>query len=115
MEKLLGIIEFNEAKRLQAALAERGIEIRLFNNPQTCSTGGCAPSVEVHANETDLPVISEWLGAERTRLFEGLEYDPALSDEVFDPEKESARCPACGTQFAMTSPECPDCGLVLMP
>jgi uncharacterized OB-fold protein len=35
-----------------------------------------------------------------------------MADEGFDPEKATAKCPACGTEFSTTSAECPDCGLV---
>jgi rubrerythrin len=113
-ETLLGIVELNEAKRLQAALAETGVAIRLQGNPQTCSTRGCRITVEVYADPQDLPRISEYLEQEKQKTYEGLDVDFEMHNEVFDTDKDQARCPACGTRFSTQSTECPDCGLVFV-
>jgi hypothetical protein len=109
---LLGVIEYTEAKRIRGLLEDQGIELKFVNNPETCGTGDCKPSVEVYAAEIDMPRVREFLTHERERAFEGLDVDPALANEIYDPEKESARCPACGTEFSTKLTECPDCGLV---
>ncbi len=111
-EVLIGVVEFNEGKRIKAALSERKVDVRLITNPQTCSTKGCKITVEVHARQADVPVIAEFMKEERQRLFDGLDINPELHESVFDTEKDSAKCPACGTEFSTTLKECPDCGLV---
>jgi len=108
---LLGTAEYAEGKRIQALLDERGIQVTLASNPESCKKG-CKITVEVFAREKDLPAIREVLEAEKSRVFDGLEFDPELANEVYDPERGTARCPACGTQFSTVSKECPDCGLV---
>jgi hypothetical protein len=111
---LLGIMEFNEAKRLQALFKEKGIPLNLKNNPATCPTGGCRIQVEVHVQKQDIITILETLKQEHTKLLGSLNYDPSLLDEVFDPTAEKVRCPACGTDFSPSLQECPDCGLVFL-
>lgn len=111
----LGSSEFNEAKRLQALLEERGVEISLISEPHSCgpkSKGGCKITVEVYAHEIDVPKIREFLQEQKAKALDGLDVDASLLEEVYDPEQATARCPACGTQFSTTSAECPDCGLV---
>lgn len=108
---LVGILDLKEAKRIQSILADRGVRLHLLRNPETCSSGSCAPSVEVHAAPADLAKIREFFVEERSRSLAGLDFDPALVGEVFDPSKDSARCPACGTVFSTQLTTCPDCGL----
>ena len=110
-EVLLGVIDYAEAKRIQARLEERGVRLRLKNNPETCSSGGCKPTVEIFALETDLAKVQEFFAEEKQRSLDGLDFDPQRESLVFDPEQEKATCPACGTVFSTTSKECPDCGL----
>ncbi|OFZ02803.1 MAG: hypothetical protein A2X97_04315 [Bdellovibrionales bacterium GWA1_52_35] len=107
----LGSSEYNEAKRLQALLAERGVSLSLLRNPENCSTG-CKITVEVYTSQGDLDKVREFFREQKTRAFDGLAVDEALLDEVYDPEKGTARCPACATEFSTTLQECPDCGLV---
>ena len=109
---LLGTIDFNEAKRIRSVLEDRGVKVEIVNNPDTCSTGGCKPTVEVYIQESDRVAVQAFIEEEKAREMAGLEFDAALLGEVFDPEKESARCPACGTSFSTSLKECPDCGLV---
>jgi hypothetical protein len=114
-EVLIGVIEYNEAKRLKHALEEiQKVSVRLANNPETCQTGGCKISVEVYARQEDLPRIGEYLEQEKQKTYEGLAVDFDLHNEVFDPEKGEARCPACGAQFSTQNTECPECGLVFL-
>lgn len=108
----LGSSEFNEAKRLQSLLEERGVKLSLLKNPDNCATGGCKITVEVYASEGDIPVIREFFREQKARAFDGLNVDDSLLEEVYDPEKGTAKCPACGTEFSTSLKECPDCGLV---
>lgn len=108
---LLGVLEFKEAKRLRSLLAEQGISLLLVSNPQNCGGGSCSTSLEVFAMPEDLSKIQTFFESERSKLWEGLNIDPALLNEVFDSEKEIARCPACGFTFSTQFVECPDCGL----
>src|SRR4051794_37963463 len=114
-EVLLGVIEYAEAKRLKYALEERGVSLILRNNPETCVSGGCKPTLEVIARTEDMPRVAEFLQTESKRAFDGLDFDPGVAAQVFDTEKENAICPACGTQFSTQLKECPDCGLVFVP
>ncbi len=113
-EVLLGVLDFNEAKRMRSILEDEGVRLRLQSNPETCATGGCKVTVEVYASEIDVPKVREFFLREKERALDGLEVDRSLANEVFDPEKSEARCPACGTQFSTLHRECPDCGLVFI-
>ncbi len=110
---LLGVCPLREAKRIQSRLELLGVPTRLGSNPDTCTTGGCSPTVELWAlHQADLPAIQAFFVAEKDRNHQGLDFDPAVTEAVFDPTQSSALCPACGTQFSTTLKECPDCGLV---
>jgi hypothetical protein len=111
---VLGIAELQEAKRIRSLLEEQGIRIELVSNPRTCSTGGCQVTVELRAHPNDAPAFEAFVKKERERELAELEVDPELLEQVFDPERESATCPACGTSFSTSSRECPDCGLVFV-
>lgn len=111
---LLGVIEINDAKRLRDDLLEQDVEVDVRYNKSTCQTG-CRVTVEVWAMQSDLPTIEKTLEKNRMKLMDGLDTDPNLEGEVFDPEKGQATCPACGTTFATSEKECPDCGLVFIP
>ena len=107
---MIGIMELVEAKRLKEKMAELGVAIELGHNKETC-TRGCKVTVEVWADPSHLPRIQEVLREERSKLLDDLDFDPEQSDQVFDPNKETAVCPACGTQFSTELKECPECGL----
>ncbi|MCM2321910.1 MAG: hypothetical protein NDJ90_01465 [Oligoflexia bacterium] len=113
-EVLLGVLEYNEAKRIQARIEESdGVRLLLKGNPDTCGPGGkCRPRVEVWALTDDLPKVRDFMARERDRDYAGLDVNPELHEEVYDPSKDTARCPACGTTFQTSARECPDCGLV---
>jgi hypothetical protein len=108
---LLGAADYSEAKRLKAALEERGVILNLVSNPESCGTGGCMPQLEMFARAIDVVRVQEFLAAERSLSMGDLQHAPGLADEVFDTEKEIAKCPACGTDFSTKLNECPDCGL----
>lgn len=111
---LIGTVEYQEAKRLRSLLEELKVHLELVSNPETCSTGSCKVTVEIYAARADLPIIAQVFESEHARLFDGLEQDNALIDEIYDPEKPTARCPACGTEFSTEAKACPDCGLVFI-
>jgi hypothetical protein len=110
---MLGIMELVDAKRLKEKLAEMGVEIELGHNKETC-TKGCKVTVEIWGNPQDLPKIQGVLSEERSKLMEDLDVDPDLANQVFDPDKNTAVCPACGAEFSTDLKECPECGLVFM-
>ena len=108
---LVGIMGLIDAKRLKEKLAEIGIQIELGHNKETC-TKGCQVTVEVWADPAHLAKIQEVVKEERSKLLDDLDFDPDQSNQVFDPTKETAICPACGTEFSTKLKECPECGLV---
>lgn len=110
---MLGIMELVDAKRLKEKLAEMGVAIELGHNSETC-TKGCKVTVEVWADQKDIPNIQEVLRSERAKLLDDLDVDPDLANQVFDPSQDSAVCPACGAKFSTELKECPECGLVFI-
>lgn len=106
----LGTMSLDEAKSLQRVLATKGVEAVMNHDEQTCRRG-CAVTVEVLVPENSLPVVQDTLQAQYQNLAKGLSVDWNLLGQVFDPSKEMATCPACGTQFSTQKTECPDCGL----
>src|SRR5438045_1423961 len=108
---LIGVAEYSEAKRLQAALREKGIPISLAAAPESCTTKNCKPSLQIFVPEEHLQAAAEFIQGEKRRDLADLEIDPGLLAETFDPEKENARCPACGETFSTRQTECPSCGL----
>ena len=109
--KLLGVVDFQEGKRLQFALGGQGIPLKLVSNPDTCTSGGCSPRVEIHAQNQHWEKVGKFLAVEAKRDLGGLDINPELHNQVFDPDKETALCPACGECFSTKLVECPGCGL----
>jgi rubrerythrin len=107
----VGIIGIEEAKRLQDKMHESGVELKLQFDEQTCQRG-CAKTVEILAQEKDLAQLGEHMGKEYQKSLEGMDVNWDLMNEVFDPNKEQATCPACGFVFSTSESACPDCGLV---
>lgn len=108
----IAVMNLQEAKDFQTMLKDKGIEVVLNHDDQTC-TRGCAVTVELHGRDADLEKIQEAYTESYQKLLDGLEYDPEVVNSVFDTSQGEATCPACGHQFATTNAECPDCGLVL--
>ena len=108
----IAVMGLQEAKDLQSECRTRDVELVLNHDDKTCSRG-CAVTVEIHAKESDLPVIQEVYSAKYKKILEGHDYDPETINSVFDPSAETVTCPACGHIFSPTNSECPDCGLVL--
>jgi len=110
----VGIANLNEAKRMKELLLERGVEIKLRHNKDTCRRG-CYATVEIWTERENLPKIARFIDEEKAKLLEGLEYNPELANKVFDPESTEAICPACSTTFSTEEKSCPECGLVFIP
>lgn len=108
----IAVLPLQDAKDFQRQLSDKGVEISLNHNDQTC-TRGCAITVEVHGAEKDLPIIAKTYQENFQKLTEGHEIDWNALNAVFDPSKETAVCPACSFEFSTSKKECPDCGLVL--
>lgn len=106
----IGVAPASTAERLKSLLRERDVKIETFHNSSTCQKG-CSMTVEIWIEKNDLPILEEVMTKEKARTLEGLDFDPEVVNEVFDPEKESAVCPACGTSFSTKNTECPECGL----
>ncbi len=107
---LLGTLPLEEAKSLQRTLHGRGVEAQLDHNQKTC-TRGCAVTVEVLVPRESIAEVQEVLRTQYEKLTAGLDVDWQRVSAVFDPSKEEATCPACGTQFSTGLGQCPDCGL----
>lgn len=110
--ELLGQAEVTEAEKLKRTFVGLGITLQLAHNPGTCSSGGCRLTVEVWARRADLPAIQKVFADQRAKLMDGLDFDPQVINQVYDVSKDQAVCPACGTSFATSLRECPECGLV---
>ena len=106
----LGTMPLEEAKTLQRILASRQVDAQLDHNAHTC-TRGCTVTVEMLVPENSIPIVQDVMKEQYQKLTTGLKVDWNLLTEVFDPSKDSATCPACGTQFSTQASECPDCGL----
>lgn len=109
---LLGIMRIQEAKDIQAKLKKEGIETNLVSNPQTCTTGSCAVTVELWGDQKDLVFFQNYFSDEMKKNLAGHEVDIEAFNQVFDPNAKEVICQACGAKFSPTANECPDCGLV---
>jgi hypothetical protein len=107
---LIGNMKLDEAQSLEIKLKNLNVQIVLNHNSHTC-TRGCAVTVEVLANANDLQVIREVLMEDIYKSLKGHEINWEVITKTFDPEKETAQCPACGSVFPTTMRECPECGL----
>lgn len=110
-EVFLGVMDLQEAKNHQYRLKGMGVEVVLKTNAQTCTTG-CKVTVEVWGNETDKEVLVKHFQSDYMKHVMGHVPNFEHLSEVFDPTAAEVICQACGTKFAPTSQECPDCGLV---
>ncbi len=108
----IAIMALNDAKDLKRDCEIRGVELVLNHNDASC-TRGCTVTVEVHAQEKDLPVVQEVYNEKYRELLAGHDVNFEVMDSVYDPNQAEATCPACGTKFSTSLTECPECGLVL--
>ena len=110
---LIGIIEINEAKRLKEKLLNKGINIDLIHNDETCKKS-YQTKIEVWVDLESIAEVQQMIHEENMHLIlsEGVEINPEQLNQVFDPDAETTICPACGTTFSTKLKECPDCGLV---
>ena len=106
----IAIMPMAQANRLKSLSREQQIEVETFHNASTCQSG-CNTTVEVWAFSEDVERISKLWQKDQEKSFSGLQYNPETINSVYDPEKETATCPACGTEFATSDKECPECGL----
>ena len=109
---LLGQLAARDAEILQSRLSKHGIDVVAIFSHSTCKTG-CTPSKEIWAHPEDVQAIQSIMMEERLAALKDLGADLSLLNEVFDPAKESATCPACGTGFHTSLTDCPECGLVI--
>lgn len=109
-ELKIAILPLAEAKELERNLGERGVQIRLDHNEATCRRG-CVVTVEVWAKQEDLEAVKRAFNESFVKLLEGHEVDWKALNQVFDPSKDQAVCPACGGEFSTKLSECPECGL----
>lgn len=111
MEKvILGTMGIHEAKNLQDELMKNNISLFLDHNDMTC-TRGCAVTVELSCFEKDIQQVFDLINNKYMQSLEGLNINLEQMNQVFDPNQETATCPACGHKFSTNSNECPDCGL----
>ncbi len=105
----VGEAPIREAKRLQAALDERKVAVRLASDPESCNS--CSPKILMMIHRNDVEKFQAFLKEEHVRNLGDLVHDSGAAEQVFDTEKEEATCPACSTVFSTKLAECPDCGL----
>jgi hypothetical protein len=108
----LGVMDLQEAKNHQYRLKNQGIEIELKTNHETCSSGKCKVTVEVWGKETDKEILVSHFQSDYLKHLQGHVPNFEHLSAVFDPTASEVICQACGTRFAPTASECPDCGLV---
>jgi hypothetical protein len=108
----IGVFKMADAEIIRTELREKEIEVVMYHNEQTCTTG-CATTVELHVGRDNVQQVVVYFEDKQNKRLDGYEFDRALLDEVYDPSQETARCPACGTVFATKHTSCTDCGLVL--
>ncbi len=110
-EVFLGVMGLQEAKNHQYELKEKGIEIRLKTNAQTCTTG-CKVTVEVWGSEEDKEVLHQHFQNDFLKHVKGHAPNLEHLSAVYDPSASEVVCQACGAKFSPVANECPDCGLV---
>ena len=110
-EVFLGVMDIQEAKNHQWKMKGEGVILTLKSNGETCTTG-CKVTVELWGHESDLPKLQAYFKEQFFKHVKGHEPNLDHMGEVFDPTAAEVVCQACGTKFAPTANECPDCGLV---
>jgi hypothetical protein len=101
-----------QVKSLQTLLGREGIPSLIAGDSASCGKGcGGGADVRLQVRLTDVPDVMTVLNREHLQTTGLADHDTSLADAVFDPEAESATCPACGCTFATDNKTCPDCGL----
>jgi len=79
-----------------------------------CSTGGCAPKVQILVRHEDARKVNELLRGRWLEMVkrEGTVAESAEPKAPVDPDGEPP-CPACGTVAPLVGGACSDCGLQL--
>jgi hypothetical protein len=96
-------------KELLAACLDADIPAALGGG-EGCTTGGCAPKVQLYVRSEDVPRLQSLLETRWRRLVEqeGTFSAAGASDADGEPP-----CPACGTAAPLVEGACSDCGLQL--
>lgn len=110
-EVFLGVMDLQEAKNHQYRLKQQGVDLVLKTNAKTCTTG-CKVTVEVWGIEKDRDALINHFQSDYLKHVKGHIPNFEHLASVFDPNASEVVCQACGTKFAPTANECPDCGLV---
>lgn len=110
-EVFLGVMDLQEAKNHQYRLKGEGIHIYFKTNDATCTTG-CKVTVEVYGKAENLEVLQKHFQQDYLKHVQGHLPNFEHLSAVYDPTASEVICQACGTKFAPSSSECPDCGLV---
>ena len=99
---LIGTASVEEAKRLRDQVHEAtGIPLILERNPDCKS--GCAVKIDLYVEPDHETALKEYFAQQQAIHAD----DP----DAFNTANETAKCPACGTEFSTKLTECPDCGL----
>jgi len=106
----LGTMPLLEAKDVVSICKQKGLELILDHNQETC-TRGCTVTVEVSCKEVDLERVVAIFSERNAKSYEGLNIDLKQMESVFDPAAKEVTCPACGFSFSPSDLQCPDCGL----
>lgn len=100
-----------ELRRLQSLLDEENIASLIVGDNDSCGKG-CCPSLHyLLIRKDDYREASGLMEKDYRETTVWEDYANNCSDEVFDPDKDEAVCPACGHIFPTSSASCPDCGL----
>jgi hypothetical protein len=108
---LLGILPAMDADVLASQLSKEGVAITTMFNHSSCN-GGCAPSKEIWVHPADVVFIQQFMVDRHMRVLQEMGADLDQVNQVFDPSKPTAVCPACGTTFSTHQTQCPECDLV---
>jgi hypothetical protein len=97
-------------KELLAACLDAEIPAALGGG-EGCTTGGCAPKVQLYVREADLPRLQALLESRWRHL---LDQEGTVPPTATEGEAEGEPpCPACGTAAPLVEGACSDCGLQL--
>jgi len=99
-------------KSVQSLLKREGFPSLLAGDSSSCCAKGCGGGeVRLQVRRDDLREVMEILAREHMHSTGLSDHDAGFVDAVYNPEAQSAVCPACGCSFSTQSRSCPDCGL----